>query len=79
MDNTMYNHMEEKNDKPVYGMKWHYFLIWFSLFFSAIINIVDGIGCLEYAGEVGGSVIFRNLGNRARLIPDFRTLSAFGL
>ena len=33
-------------------------LIWFSLFFSAIINIVDGIGCLEYAGEVGGALFF---------------------
>ena len=33
-------------------------LIWFSLFFSAIINIVDGIGCLEYEGEVGGALFF---------------------
>jgi len=58
MDNTMYNNMEETEVKHDYGMKWHYFLIWFLLFFSAIINIVDGISCMEYAGQVGGAAFF---------------------
>lgn len=58
MDNTMYNNMEKTEVKPDYGMKWHYFLIWFSLFFSAIINIVDGISCMEYVGQVGGAAFF---------------------
>lgn len=57
-ENITYTANANVTEKPEYSMKWHNFLIWFSLFFSAIVNIVDGIGCMRYAGIVDSAVFF---------------------
>lgn len=50
-DNAMENvngFVEEEADVKKYGMGWHKFLIYFSMFAASAIYIIDGILCFKY-------------------------------
>lgn len=49
---------ENGRAEGVFEMKWHKFLIWFSLFFSALINIADGIYCFSFVDQIGSMAFF---------------------
>ncbi len=57
MDTTYNNVSTTENTTAAYGMKWHNFLVYFSLWAGAVLNFVMGAACLFEGAPLYGLVL----------------------